>query len=72
MFDGGGVPSLYIHNGDHSDDRRTPDIAPAIDADLASRIVRFVFHVSQEIANARSSPQWSVTGRRQLLAKPGK
>ncbi len=63
-FVGRAIPSLYVHGGDHGDDRESLDALDVIDADHTARIVRFTFYVVQEMANGDRAPRWSPSGRR--------
>jgi hypothetical protein len=61
------VPSLSFHTGTHADDPKGPDSPQTIDADQEARILRLIFYVGQEIANAKRPPRWSLSGRERFL-----
>ncbi len=58
------VPSLYVHVGDPD----APSASVPVDADQVARSARFIFYLSEAIANATQRPQWSVEGRARLRA----
>jgi hypothetical protein len=60
------VPSLHFHNGTH--DTTAVESRTAMDADLEARILRLVFYLGQDVANAKRPPEWNAEGRRRYLA----
>jgi hypothetical protein len=54
-----GVPILFFFNGVHADYHRPSDSVEKIDAEKEARIVRLLFYVGQEVANAARRPQWA-------------
>jgi Zn-dependent M28 family amino/carboxypeptidase len=62
-----GVPILFFFNGTHPDYHRVSDSVDKIDAEKASRIVKMVFYVGLEVANATERPQWNPESRRQIV-----
>jgi hypothetical protein len=62
-----GVPILFFFNGTHPDYHRATDSLDKIDAEKAARIVRMVFYVGLEVANATARPQWNPASRAQIV-----
>jgi len=62
-----GVPILFFFNGTHPDYHRPSDSVEKIDAEKAARIVRMVFYVGLEVANAAQRPQWDPESRRRVV-----
>ena len=62
-----GVPILFFFNGTHPDYHRATDSVDKIDAEKAARIVRMVFYVGLEVANATARPQWNPASRAQIV-----
>jgi hypothetical protein len=65
-----GVPALFFFNGVHPDYHRPSDHAEKIDAEKASRIVKLLFYLGLEIANAAERPKWNPDSYRQIV-EPG-
>lgn len=61
------MPSLYFHNGFHANGNGAGDEPAKLNAEQEARIVRLVFYVVQEIANAAAPPTWSLEGRKRFL-----
>jgi Zn-dependent M28 family amino/carboxypeptidase len=53
-----GVPILFFFNGTHPDYHAVTDELSRIDAEKESRIVKLVFYLGLEIANAGARPRW--------------
>ena len=53
-----GVPILFFFNGTHEDYHGPGDEPAKIDAEKESRIVKLVYYLGQEVANADAKPQW--------------
>jgi hypothetical protein len=53
-----GVPILFFFNGTHEDYHRPSDEPEKIDAEKESRIVKLMFYLGLEIANADARPEW--------------
>ena len=53
-----GVPILFFFNGTHEDYHRPSDEPEKIDAEKESRIVKLMFYLGLEVANADARPQW--------------
>jgi hypothetical protein len=62
-----GVPILFFFNGTHPDYHRAGDSVDKIDAEKEARIVRMVFYVGLEVANATARPQWNPESRREIV-----
>jgi hypothetical protein len=62
-----GVPILFFFNGAHPDYHRPSDSVEKIDAEKAARIVRMVFYIGLEVANATQRPQWNPESRRRVV-----
>ena len=54
-----GVPILFFFNGTHPDYHQVSDSPDKIDAEKQSRIVRLLFYLGQEVANAAVRPKWN-------------
>jgi hypothetical protein len=54
-----GVPILFFFNGVHADYHRPGDEVSKIDAEKESRIVKLVFYLGLDIANAAEKPKWN-------------
>jgi Zn-dependent M28 family amino/carboxypeptidase len=53
-----GVPILFFFNGVHEDYHEVTDSPEKIDSDKEARILRLLFYLGQEIANAPKRPEW--------------
>ena len=53
-----GVPILFFFNGVHPEYHRPGDSVEKIDAEKEARIVRLLFFVGQDVANAAKRPEW--------------
>lgn len=62
-----GVPILFFFSGTHADYHRPSDHADKIDAEKESRIVRLIFYLGLEIANAAARPQWNPESYRLIV-----
>ena len=54
-----GVPILFFFNGVHDDYHRPSDSVDKIDAEKESRIVKLVFYLGLDVANAAARPKWN-------------
>ena len=50
------MPVLFFFNGTHADYHQPSDTPDKIDAEKESRIVKLVYYVGQEVANAANRP----------------
>jgi hypothetical protein len=62
-----GVPILFFFNGTHEDYHRPSDEVDKIDAEKAARIVKLIFYLGLDIANADQRPQWYPESYRQIV-----
>jgi len=62
-----GVPILFFFNGTHPQYHRAGDEPALIDAEKAARIVRMVFYIGLDVANATERPQWNAESRRHIV-----
>jgi Zn-dependent M28 family amino/carboxypeptidase len=62
-----GVPILFFFNGVHPDYHQVTDSPDKIDSEKESRIVRLLFYLGQEIANAPGRPQWKPESRAEIV-----
>jgi len=62
-----GVPILFFFNGTHADYHRPGDEVAKIDAEKESRIVRLVFYLGLELANAAQKPKWNPASYRRIV-----
>ena len=62
-----GVPILFFFNGVHEDYHRAGDSPDKLDAEKESRIVKLLFYVGQDVANARQRPQWVPSSYKQIV-----
>jgi Zn-dependent M28 family amino/carboxypeptidase len=53
-----GVPILFFFNGVHEDYHEVTDSPEKINSDKEARILRLLFYLGQEIANAPKRPEW--------------
>jgi hypothetical protein len=62
-----GVPALFFFNGVHQDYHRPGDEAHKIDAEKASRVIKLMFYLGLEVANAPGRPQWNPESYRSIV-----
>ena len=65
-----GVPVLFFFNGVHEDYHEVTDSPDKIDAEKESRILRLLFHLGREIANAPERPRWNPRSRAEIVEQP--
>lgn len=53
-----GVPILFFFNGVHADYHQPSDSPDKIDAEKEARIVRLIYYVARDVANAPARPRW--------------
>ena len=63
-----GVPILFFFNGVHADYHKPSDSVEKIDAEKESRIVRMIFWLGLEIANAPQRPKWNEQSYKDIVA----
>jgi Zn-dependent M28 family amino/carboxypeptidase len=62
-----GVPILFFFNGTHPDYHHVGDSPDKIDAEKESRIVKLVFYLGLEVANAAERPRWNPDSYKQIV-----
>ncbi|MBI4421413.1 MAG: M20/M25/M40 family metallo-hydrolase [Gemmatimonadetes bacterium] len=62
-----GVPVLFFFNGTHPDYHRPSDEVSKIDAEKESRIVKLVFYLGLDVANAAVRPKWRPESYRSIV-----
>jgi hypothetical protein len=64
------VPVLFFFNGVHPDYHRVTDSPEKINAEKESRILKLLFYLGQEVANAPRRPQWDPESYRLIVEEP--
>jgi len=64
-----GVPILFFFNGTHRDYHQPSDSPDKIDAEKEARILRLIYYLGQEIANAPERPQWKPESYKKIVEK---
>ncbi len=62
-----GVPILFFFNGTHADYHQVGDSPDKIDAEKESRIIKLVFYLGLDIANAPAKPKWNPDSYRRIV-----
>ena len=62
-----GVPILFFFNGTHEDYHRPSDHVEKIDGEKSARIVKLLFYLGLDIANADQRPRWYPESYRQIV-----
>jgi Peptidase family M28 len=62
-----GVPILFFFNGVHQDYHEVTDSPDKINSDKEARIVRLLFYLGQEVANAPKRPQWKPESYKEIV-----
>jgi len=62
-----GVPVLFFFNGVHQDYHQVSDSPDKIDAEKESRILKLLFYLGQDVANARQRPRWVPASYQQIV-----
>ena len=62
-----GVPILFFFNGTHDDYHEVSDSPDKIDAEKETRIVKLVFYLGLDIANASQRPKWNPDSYRRIV-----
>lgn len=62
-----GVPILFFFNGTHRDYHQPSDSPDKIDAEKEARILRLLYYLGQEIANAPQRPAWKPESYRKIV-----
>ncbi len=64
-----GVPILFFFNGVHPDYHRPSDEPAKIDAEKESRIIKLIFYLGLEVANAAQRPKWNPESYKEIVEK---
>jgi peptidase M28-like protein len=62
-----GVPILFFFNGVHEDYHEVTDSPDKINSDKEARILRLLFYLGQEIANAPRRPEWKPDSYKEIV-----
>jgi hypothetical protein len=62
-----GVPILFFFNGVHPDYHEVTDSPEKIDAEKEARILKLLFYLGQDIANAPARPKWREESREEIV-----
>lgn len=62
-----GVPVLFFFNGVHDDYHKVSDEPAKIDAEKESRMVKLVFYLGLEVANAPQRPKWNPQSYKEIV-----
>jgi hypothetical protein len=62
-----GVPILFFFNGVHQDYHEVTDSPDKINSEKEARILRLLFYLGQEIANAPERPKWRPESYREIV-----
>ena len=62
-----GVPILFFFNGTHPDYHQVSDEVSKIDGEKESRIIKLIFYLGLEIANAAERPRWNRDSYRRIV-----
>jgi hypothetical protein len=66
-----GVPILFFFNGVHEDYHEVTDSPDKINSDKEARIVRLLYYLGQEVANAPNRPQWNPKSYGEIVEEKG-
>ncbi len=64
-----GVPILFFTSGTHADYHQPTDEVARIDGEKQARLVRLLFHLGVQVADAQSRPHWSPESFRQIVER---
>jgi Zn-dependent M28 family amino/carboxypeptidase len=67
-----GIPILFFFNGVHEDYHRVSDSPDKIDAEKESRIVKLLFYLGQDVANAAARPKWNPESYKSIVEGEGR
>ena len=62
-----GVPILFFFNGVHEDYHEVTDSPDKINSEKEARILKLVFYLGQEIANAAKRPEWNPESYKEIV-----
>jgi hypothetical protein len=66
-----GVPILFFFNGTHEDYHAPSDSPDKIDGEKEARILRLIFYLGQDIANAAARPRWNPESYKRIVEGAG-
>jgi hypothetical protein len=62
-----GVPILFFFNGVHPDYHQVTDSPDKINGEKEARVLRLIFYLGQEIANAPARPKWNPQSYKEIV-----
>jgi Zn-dependent M28 family amino/carboxypeptidase len=62
-----GVPILFFFNGTHEDYHGPGDEPDKIEAEKESRIIKLVYYLGQDVANADARPKWKPESYKEIV-----
>jgi hypothetical protein len=62
-----GVPILFFFNGVHEDYHEVTDSPDKIDSEKEARILKLLFYLGQDVANARKRPIWNPESYKEIV-----
>jgi hypothetical protein len=62
-----GVPILFFFNGVHEDYHEVTDSPDKINSEKEARILKLVFYLGQEVANAPKRPEWKPESYKEIV-----
>ena len=62
-----GVPILFFFSGVHEDYHQPSDSPDKLDAEKEARVLRLIFYLGQEVANADERPKWNEESYKRIV-----
>ena len=62
-----GIPAVHLFSGPSPEYHQPSDVVDRIDTEKASRLVRYVFHITAAVANDPARPRWNPGSHDRLL-----
>ena len=62
-----GVPILFFFNGVHEDYHEVSDSPDKIDSEKEARILKLLFYLGQDVANAPRRPEWNAESYKEVV-----
>jgi hypothetical protein len=62
-----GIPVLFFFNGVHEDYHEVTDSPDKINSEKEARILKLLFYLGQEVANAPKRPQWNPESYKEIV-----
>lgn len=62
-----GIPVLFFFNGVHEDYHEVTDSPDKIDSEKEARILKLLFYLGQEVANAPKRPEWNPESWKEIV-----